>query len=85
MPWFRAFYTIYELYAYYKLPYLGKLVSDMTTSPGFNNLATSSLRYFMFASTILKWASNPPYGLPGVPSIMYAPYSGLHRDLTPLK
>jgi len=65
--------------------YLGKLVMVISTSSGPSSCCASSLRYRMFASTMLKWARSPPYGFPGVPSIMYDPYSGLHSDLTLLQ
>lgn len=65
--------------------YLGNEVRDNIASPGSSSCSTSSRRWRMFASTMLKCASKPPYGFPGVPSIMYAPYSGRHKDLTPLK
>lgn len=51
------------------------------TSPGGNKCETSALRYCILASTILKCARSPPYGFPGVPSTIYAPYSGRQRDL----
>lgn len=53
------------------MPSIGKLVIHMATSFSFSSFATSSLRLDMFASTTLKWASSPPYGLPGVPSTFF--------------
>lgn len=65
--------------------HLGKLVMDMSTSSGFSKALASSLLSLIFVSTTLKNDSSPPYGFPGVPSIMYAAYSGLHNDFTVLK
>lgn len=67
----------------YLIYYLGKLVIVIKDSPLFSNWEASSLLSLILVSTIFKCANVPPYGFPGVPSIIYAPYSGLHNDLTP--
>lgn len=48
----------------------GKAVMVQMVSFGFNKACTSCRRNFMFASTVLKSAIVPPYGCPGVPSII---------------